>query len=122
MYRACWVGVPTLSEPCLLSPPMPSSHQRTPTMFPTVSDSGFSRALPSTASGQREPPCPTGLHLPPPGVCHQHSLFHPLDPPPLREWTGPLHVTVPRIVGLQDCPPEAGLTSPSGPQGKSDTE
>lgn len=75
-----------------------------------VSDGSFPRALPSTAAGQREPPRPAGLHLPPPGVGHQHSLLHPLDPPPLRD--GPPSV-------LCNCPPEAGLTRPSGHQGKS---
>lgn len=69
-----------------------------PAMFPTVSDSGFPRALPGTAPRQRQPPCPAGLHLPPPRVRHQHSLLHPLDPPPLR--ARPVNVTVPRIMGV----------------------
>lgn len=69
-----------------------------PHCVPTVSDGGFPRALPSAAPGQREPPCPAGLHLPSPRVGHQHSLLHPLDPSPLRD--GPLRVTVPRTVGL----------------------
>lgn len=51
-----------LCSPCL----PPTSHHCTPAMFPTVFNSGFPRALPGTAPGQREPPSPAGLHLPPP--------------------------------------------------------
>lgn len=98
---ASWAQLALLSP----SPPSPGAP-----VFPTVSDGSFPRALPSTAAGQREPPRPAGLHLPPPGVGHQHSLLHPLDPPPLRD--GPPSV-------LCNCPPEAGLTRPSGHQGKS---
>lgn len=83
---ASWEAPPEPAEagspaPCAYPP---SSHHRTPAMFPAVSDSGFPRALPGTAPGQREPSSPAGLHLPPPRVRHQHSLLHPLDPPPLR--------------------------------------
>lgn len=60
------VGAPTLPGPCFLCPSCPLSPLHHPPMFPTVSDSGFPRALPSTAPGQREPTCSAGLHLPPP--------------------------------------------------------
>lgn len=74
------------------TPVLPSAFSVLPThpltcLPPTVPDGGLPRALPGAAPGQRESPGPAGLHLPPLGVCHQHRLFHPLDPPPLRKWT-----------------------------------
>lgn len=105
--RACWAGGACFLGPAC--PPLTITPSPGAPVFPTVSDGSFPRALPSTAAGQREPPRPAGLHLPPPGVGHQHSLLHPLDPPPLRD--GPPSV-------LCNCPAEAGLTCPSGHQGK----
>ena len=90
LYPKCSTPEPAeVGEPSFLGPACPPLTTA-PTPCSLVSDSGFPRALPCAAPGQREPPRPAGLHLPPPGVRHQHSLLYPLDPPPLRD--GPLNV------------------------------
>lgn len=55
-----------IPEPAEVGMPTCPSLTSGPPLCSPVSDSGFPRALPSTAPGQREPPCPAGLHLPSP--------------------------------------------------------
>lgn len=43
------------------------------------SEGGVSGAAALTAPGWQQPPSPAGVHVPPPGVCHQHGLLQPLD-------------------------------------------
>lgn len=42
-------------------------------------DSGFPGAFPCAAPEQREPPAAASVHLPSPGIRHQHGLLQPLD-------------------------------------------
>lgn len=46
-------------------------------------DRGFPGAIPSAAPEQRESPAPACVHVPSPGVSHQHRLLQPVDGPAL---------------------------------------
>lgn len=51
---------------------------------PTESEGGVPGAPALTATGRWQPPSSAGVHVPPPRVCHQHSLLQPLDWTPLE--------------------------------------
>lgn len=55
-----------------------------PGVLPPEPEDGAEGGAGGAASGQQQSPASAGVHVPPPGVGHQHGLLQPLDGPPVE--------------------------------------